>query len=204
MTTTNSYIAIIRALRLVFFCAVLATVPLLAAGDASTAPDNPQQSDKLVHDHGSPAPARLVQLVREATKQYLDINNAIAAGYGPKFGCVSGPQEGAMGVHYIHGTYAGDDELDASKPEALIYEFSRGRARLVGVEFIVDAGLWAKTHQPGDPPVLEGQMFQFVGAPNRYTIPAFYELHVWAWRDNPNGAFVDWNTRVSCEGQDGQ
>ena len=22
-----------------------------------------------------------------------------------------------------------------------------------------------------------------------------------AWRDNPNGAFVDWNPRVSCEGQ---
>jgi len=24
---------------------------------------------------------------------------------------------------------------------------------------------------------------------------------VWAWRDNPNGAFVDWNSKVSCEGQ---
>ena len=31
--------------------------------------------------------------------------------------------------------------------------------------------------------------------------PAFYELHVWAWRDNPSGVFVDWNPRVSCEGQ---
>ena len=27
-----------------------------------------------------------------------------------------------------------------------------------------------------------------------------YELHVWAWRDNPHGV-VDWNPRVSCEGQ---
>lgn len=26
---------------------------------------------------------------------------------------------------------------------------------------------------------------------------AFY---MWAWRDNPNGAFVDWNPRVSCDG----
>jgi hypothetical protein len=24
-------------------------------------------------------------------------------------------------------------------------------------------------------------------------------LHVWAWRENPNGAFADWNTRVSCD-----
>ena len=39
------------------------------------------------------------------------------------------------------------------------------------------------------------------GAPNRFGLPPFYELHVWAWRDNPNGSFVDWNTRVSCEGQ---
>jgi len=48
---------------------------------------------------------------------------------------------------------------------------------------------------------LEGQDFQFVGAPNRFGIPAFFELHVWAWRDNPNGAYVDWNNNVSCEGQ---
>jgi hypothetical protein len=37
-----------------------------------------------------------------------------------------------------------------------------------------------------------------VGAPNRYGIDAFYELHVWAWRDNPNGSFVDWNPNVHC------
>ena len=41
--------------------------------------------------------------------------------------------------------------------------------------------------------------FSFVGAPNRYGSPAFYELHVWAWKDNPNGMFVDWNPAVSCE-----
>lgn len=201
MTTSISFTAIMRIVRFAFICGLVATVPLLAADDGVTGDG---QSDKLAHDHGSQAPARLVQLVREATRPFLDINNAIAAEYGPKFGCVSGPQEGAMGVHYINGTYAGDDQVDVSRPEALIYEFSRGRARLVGVEFIVDAAAWSKTHQPGDPPVLEGQMFQFVSAPNRYSIPAFYELHVWAWRDNPNGAFVDWNPRVSCEGQDGQ
>lgn len=40
-----------------------------------------------------------------------------------------------------------------------------------------------------------------IDSPNRYGLPAHYELHVWAWRDNPNGAFVDWNNRVTCEGQ---
>jgi hypothetical protein len=30
---------------------------------------------------------------------------------------------------------------------------------------------------------------------------SLYERHVRAWRDNPHGAFVDWNPRVSCEGR---
>ena len=68
--------------------------------------------------------------------------------------------------------------------------------RLVGVEFIVDAAAWMAHHDA--PPMLEGQAFQLVGSPNRYGLPAFFELHVWAWRENPNGAFVDWNTRVTA------
>ena len=48
------------------------------------------------------------------------------------------------------------------------------------------------------PPVLGGQLFNFVGSPNRYGIPAFYELHVWAWKGNTLGTFVDWNPKVTC------
>ena len=148
---------------------------------------------------GPPLPAKLVEIVRNATQQFTDVNAATAANYQPLFGCVSGPDQGAMGVHYINLTLYGDGEIDSSKPEALIYEPSNGGLRLVGVEFIVDAATWMKNHN--SPPMLEGQAFQFVNSPNRYGLPAFFELHVWAWRDNPNGAFVDWNTRVSCEGQ---
>jgi hypothetical protein len=104
-----------------------------------------------------------------------------------------------MGVHYINLTLFGDDEIDASEPEALIYEPWDGGLRFVGVEYIVDAATWMAHHNA--PPMLEGQAFQFVNSPNRYGLPAFFELHVWAWRENPNGAFVDWNTRVTCEGQ---
>jgi putative acetyltransferase len=57
-------------------------------------------------------------------------------------------------------------------------------------------------------PALQGRGFGtalvragFYDAPNRFGLPAFYELRVWAWRGNPNGAFVDWNQRVSCEGR---
>ncbi len=48
------------------------------------------------------------------------------------------------------------------------------------------------------PPALLGQVFHYTPSPNRYGIPAFHALHVWAWRDNPNGMFADWNPRVSC------
>jgi hypothetical protein len=81
----------------------------------------------------------------------------------------------------------------------LIYEASDGGLQLVGVEFVVIAAAWLASHN--SPPVLEGQSFQFVDSPNRYGLPAHFELHVWAWRENPNGAFVDWNNKVSCEGK---
>ncbi|HTS26685.1 MAG TPA: hypothetical protein VMH81_12490 [Bryobacteraceae bacterium] len=160
------------------------------------ASDSPQQG----HDsHGGPAPAKLVQTVRNATTQFVNVNAATAAGYQPLFGCVSGPDHGAMGIHYINLALYGDGKLDATRPEALIYEPSNGGLALVGVEYIVDAATWLS--QNSSPPMLEGQAFLLVTSPNRYGLPAFFELHVWAWRESPNGAFVDWNTNVSCEGQ---
>lgn len=141
--------------------------------------------------------ATLVETVRQAVAPFKDVHAAEAAGYGLFHGCVSGPQEGAMGIHYVNGNLVGDGEVDASQPEALIYEFRNGHLRLVGVEYVVIAEAWDTDHDT--PPTLMGQVFQYVGAPNRYRIPAFYELHVWAWKKNPNGMFTDWNPRVSCE-----
>lgn len=149
------------------------------------------------HMHDGAVRSSLVQTVRDATRPFVDVTVAETSGYGPAFGCVSGPQEGAMGVHYVNGPLVADGELDAATPEALMYEVSRGRARLLGVEYIVDAATWLARH--GGPPTLEGQAFQLVSSPNRYGLPAFFELHVWAWRDNPSGTFADWNTRVSCD-----
>ena len=139
----------------------------------------------------------LVETVRQATKSFRNVDAAQAAGYGLFHGCVSGPQEGAMGIHYVNGDLVGDGEIDALHPEALIYEIRNGRLQLVGVEYVVIAEAWDANHET--PPTLMGQVFHYVGAPNRYRIPAFYELHVWAWKPNPNGMFTDWNPNVSCE-----
>jgi hypothetical protein len=69
------------------------------------------------------------------------------------------------------------------------------------VEFIVDAKFW-DDHYDG-PPTLLGQVFTYNASPNRFRLDAFYALHVWAWRENPNGTFVDWNPQVSCDGFNG-
>ena len=71
------------------------------------------------------------------------------------------------------------------------------RAGRVGVEFIA----LASTVQGA--PQLDGHLFNYVGEPNRYGLPAFYELHVWAWKQNPNGAFVNWHPNVSCQSYSG-
>ena len=72
---------------------------------------------------------------------------------------------------------------------------------MVGVEFIVLAGDWASLHPSGPQPSLDGNLLNYVGAPNRYGLPAFYEIHVWAWERNPKGSYADWNTHVTCEHQ---
>jgi hypothetical protein len=176
------------ALRLAVLTSIVSTLPMVADGQDSHSKNTQEKSD----------PPKLVQLVRDATRQYINVNNATAAGYGPFLGCVNGPDHGAMGIHYVNGALVGDGLVDAAHPEALIYEPSDGKLTLVGVEYIVDATTWLASHSA--PPVLEGQVFNYVASPNRFNIPSFFELHVWAWRDNPQGSFVDWNNSVSCKG----
>jgi hypothetical protein len=151
----------------------------------------------LANSNSSKPATTFPEMVRQATAQFKDVRKAEAAGYALLHGCVSGPQEGAMGIHFANGSLVGDGKLDAMTPEALLYEPKDGKMQLVGVEYIVIAADWDAKNKT--PPVLMGQLFNYSGAPNRFGIPAFYELHVWAWKSNPDGVFADWNPHVSCE-----
>jgi hypothetical protein len=175
---------------LALLSSLVTAAPLFAADNAAT--------KHSAHEQASPS--TLVELVRAGTAKYIDVNNATAAGYGPFLGCVAGTDHGAMGIHYVNGTLLGNLTLDPSQPQALIYEPSNGKLTLVGVEFILDSASWNAANNNA-PPVLDGQVFNFVDAPNRFNINSFFELHVWAWRDNPQGSFVDWNNHVTCDGQ---
>lgn len=137
-----------------------------------------------------------VRDIRRATQGFQDPNAAIAAGYVAMPDCVSGPNQGAMGVHFVNETYIADGEVDVKRPDVLVYEPANGGLRLAAIEFFVPAEQWDAAN--AGPPVLGGQLFHYVGAPNRLRSPAYYELHVWAWKRNPNGVFADWNPTVSC------
>ena len=75
--------------------------------------------------------ATLVEEVRRSTARFNEVAVAEKAGYAPFLGCVSGPQEGAMGLHYVNGDLVGDGRLDAQQPEALMYEVKDGRLMFV-------------------------------------------------------------------------
>jgi len=131
----------------------------------------------------------LDEKVRAANSRFENVAMATAEGYAP-IPCASGITGGAMGIHYVNAAYLKDDAVDLAKPEAVMYEpMADGKLKLVAVEYITSKG----------PASLEGQLFNFNSAPNRYGLGAFYELHVWAWKKNPTGTFADMNPDVSCD-----
>ena len=148
---------------------------------------------------GRNSAGELVRLVRQATERFRDPRVAVAEGYQPLFGCVSGPDSGAMGLHYVNLDLVGDPELDPSRPEIVIYEpLPNGRLRLIGADFLVDKNAWHQANGAATPQLV-GQLLHLFESPNRFGLADFYTLHVWAWKDNPTGMFVNWHSKVSCE-----
>jgi len=162
-----------------------------------------QHGERHGHDRPTPHSGELVKAVRDSTRRFKDVNVAKAAGYQLLFGCVSGPDDGAMGMHYVNLELVADGVLDPARPEIVIYEpTGNGGRRLIGADFLVFADTWHAANV--NTPELMGQLMHRIEAPNRYGLPAFYTLHVWAWKTSPTGAFVNWHADVSCENYDGQ
>ena len=167
---------------------------LAAAGPAGAGNSNDREQAKGHKQHSGD----LVKVVREATWRYRDVNQAEADGYQLLFGCVSGPDDGAMGLHYVNMALVGDGALDPRKPEIVIYEpLPNGGRRLVGADYLIFAEAWHANN--AGTPQLGGQLMHLIESPNRYGLPDFYTLHVWAWKQNPWGAFTNWHADVSCE-----
>jgi hypothetical protein len=145
----------------------------------------------------------LVKVIRDSTERFKDVAAAEAAGYKLQFGCVSGEDSGAMGLHYVNFDLVNSGVLDATRPQILIYEATpNGGRRMIGVDYLLMADAWNAGHS--GPPELMGQFFHLFTSPNRFGLPAFYTLHVWAWKANPKGTFVNWHSKVSCDSFDGK
>jgi hypothetical protein len=164
---------------------------------AQTHGDHPSTRAPQQHKP-NPQESELVKAVRDTTEEFSDVSAAMAKGYNLLFGCVSGGDFGAMGLHFVNGPLVEDGEIEVTRPEIVLYEPTRnGGARLTGVDYLVLAADWHAKHK--SPPELMGQLFHLFEEPNRFGLPAFYTLHVWAWKENPAGTFGNWNPDVSCD-----
>ena len=184
-----------------FQYSVLALALLNVCPARALAQDSHSHAVAQKHETTSDQPAdaaTLISIVRASTERFKDVKVAEAEGYALQFGCVSGGDSGAMGLHYVNGTLVNSGVLDPTHPQIVIYEaLPDGTLQLTGADFLVIADSWNATHS--GPPELNGQLFHLFESPNRFGLPAFYTLHVWAWKDNPNGAFVNWHPNVKCD-----
>ena len=190
--------------RLPCLVAPLAALALTACAD--------QPSEPLANTDAHAAHARLVEpsaelnrqlaTLRRATARFHDIDDAGAAGYtvlfdpdgaGPGSACLR-LGDAAMGEHFVHpGLLFDGGALDVAAPEALIYEPMRnGKYRLVAVEYVVP---FSDVPSTATPPTLFGMDFMANDNPGFH----LWALHVWVWRDNPDGIFAPWNANVTCQ-----
>jgi len=87
----------------------------------------------------------LVKIVRDSTERFKDVAQAEKEGYALQFGCVSGPDSGAMGLHYVNGALVNAGVVDATHPPIVIYEAQpNGHLKLIGADFLVIADAWDK------------------------------------------------------------
>jgi len=181
-------------------CSTMAAMAMTLGATGAQAHDDHQHptSTQNWSERDQKRAGELIKTVRYSTARYRDVAAAQADGYELMFGCVSGADWGAMGLHYVNMALVTDGKLDATRPEIVIYEpLPNNRRRLVGADYLVFAADWHATNTAA--PQVEGQLMHLIESPNRYGLPAFYTLHVWAWKDNANGAFVNWHPNVSCE-----
>lgn len=179
-------------MRVLLFAAVLT----LAACDAS-GPDVTADARAGLDADASATAARGLDLTaaRRATARYHRVERAVADGWGnPVISpCVSDPELGGMGHHYVNLGLM-DAVLDPSAPEILLYEPTKnGRFRLVGVEHAVPFAVEPRAADGGTAPTLYGQTFHENENAGGWT------LHVWVWRHNPSGMFTDFNPKVTCD-----
>src|SRR4029453_9861858 len=163
--------------------------------------------------------------VRSATERFHDVRQALAEGYIPAPGnlCDTAPMMGrpaalgAMGIHYFRPDMLGitappnprvdgnGTHTDFNKPAILIYEPQPdGSLELVAVENLVFIKAWEAAGNKA-PPTFQGNSFDRMEddpstvIDEAHMFEPHYDLHVWLYRENPNGIFAQFNPKVSSD-----
>jgi hypothetical protein len=147
----------------------------------------------------SPEVEAQLQATRDALEPFQDPIFAVRSGYFSTLGCVY-YNEGAMGVHFLNPALIGPN-VDPLKPQLLVYEPDGEKLELVAVEWLVPLATGVKER-----PVLFGHPFDGPMEGHEPLLPRelhHYDLHVWLWKENPEGIFHPVNPDVTCEGKHG-
>ena len=205
--------------RLESLPAVLLIISAIALGACS----GPAGSDDAA-SAASVAPDAEVESIRAATARFRDVNIALKEGYvrDPMNHCFIAPFEGypkqlgAMGIHYFRPDLLGITETtlpingtgthtDFTRPGILLYEPQEdGRLELVAVENLVFAEAWHR-REKARPSFRGNEFYRMIDnlattdVNEAHMFMPHYELHMWLYRDNPNGMFAQFNPNVTCE-----
>ncbi len=167
-----------------FFLSTFLVIGFLALNSTVAQAENQNDCDRQCR--------RDLAVARAATAKYHDVNQALADGFVPVSPCVQIPNVGAMGIHYINFSRV-DLNADVSEPELLLYmPDENGNLRLVAVEYFVPFT------ESNPAPNLFGQTFNGPMRGHGPGEPPHYDLHVWAWRNNPDGMLAQFNPALSC------
>jgi hypothetical protein len=83
------------------------------AAGAITPPHTPTRDESAV-----------ICAVRDATARFKNVTSVDGPGegYALNFGCVSGGEFGAMGLHYVNMDLVNDGDIDVRNPEIILFE----------------------------------------------------------------------------------
>ena len=169
----------------------------------------PSVAQSQAKQAGAPMIAKLspeLVAAKAGLEKYSDPLVAVRDGFFSTVACIDFPhggqdgpvtyKPGAMGVHLLNTSNIGP-QLDPAKPQVLIYEPVAGRLKLVAAEWFMPVQV------AGDKaPSIFGQTLNGPMDGHEPIMPKelkHYDLHVWLWKDNPQGVFESTNSAVKCD-----
>ena len=171
-----------------------------------------------------PAEPDALSVARASTERFRDVNVALAEGYvrDPMNLCDTAEMMGrpaalgVMGIHYFRPDRLGitgppnprvngtGTHTDFTRPSILIYEpQADGSLELVAVENLVFIAAWEAAGNTARPTFMGREFDRMADDPatpvdEAHMFEPHYDLHVWLYRENPNGMFAQFNPNATC------